>query len=74
MSDELNIVLEDVKKKFDTVIEGIHMLNEKVDRHMEENRKEHERFEMGLLELKRDMNEHRNNTELHGGRIKKEAS
>jgi len=74
MSDELNIVLEDVKEKFDTVIEGIHMLNEKVDRHMEENRKEHERFEMGLLELKRDMNEHRNNTELHGGRIKKEAS
>ena len=74
MSDELNIVLEDVKEKFDTVIEGIHMLNEKVDRHMEENRKEHERFEMGLLELKRDMNEHRNNTELHGGRIKKGAS
>jgi len=74
MSDELNIVLEDVKEKFDTVIEGIHMLNEKVDRHMEENRKEHERFEMGLLELKRDINEHRNNTELHGGRIKKEAS
>ena len=74
MSDELNIVLEDVKEKFDTVIEGIHMLNEKVDRHMEENRKEHERFEMGLLELKRDMNEHRNSTELHGGRIKKEAS
>jgi hypothetical protein len=29
---------------------------------------------MGLLELKRDMNEHRNNTELHGARVKKEAS
>lgn len=74
MSDELNIVLEDVKEKFDTVIEGIQMLSEKVDRHMEENRKEHERFEMGLLELKRGMNEHRNNTELRGARVKKEAS
>jgi len=74
MSGELNIVLEDVKEKFDTVIEGIQMLSEKVDRHMEENRKEHERFEMGLLELKRGMNEHRNNTELHGARVKKEAS
>lgn len=74
MSDELKIVLEDVKEKFDTVIEGIHMINEKLDRHIKENRKEHEKFETGLLELKRDINEHRNNTELHHGKRGKKAS
>jgi len=74
MSDELQIVLKDVKEKFDTVIEGIHMISEKLDRHMEKNRKEHEKFEMGLLEFRRNINEHRNNTELNSGRVKKEAS
>ncbi len=51
MSDELQIVLKDVKEKFDTMIEGIHMINEKLDRHIEESRKGREKFEMGLLEL-----------------------
>ena len=74
MSDELQIVLKDVKEKFDTVIEGIHMISEKLDRHIEKNRKEHEKFEMGLLEFRRNINEHRNNTELNSGRVKKEAS
>lgn len=74
MSDELQIVLKDVKEKFDTVIEGIHMISEKLDRHMEKNRKEHEKFEMGLLEFRRNINEHRNSTELNGARVKKEAS
>ena len=50
------------------------MINEKLDRHIEENRREHEKFEMGLLEFRRDMNEHRNNTELHSGRREKKAS
>jgi hypothetical protein len=49
MSDELKIVLEDVKEKFDTVMEGIQMINEKLDRHIEENRKGHEKFEIGLF-------------------------
>ena len=74
MADELKIVLEDVKEKFDTVIEGIQMINEKLDRHIKENRKEHEKFEAGLLELKRDINEHRNNTELHQEKRGKKAS
>jgi predicted nuclease with TOPRIM domain len=33
MSDELKIVLEDVKEKFDTVIEAFDMVKEKLDRH-----------------------------------------
>ena len=74
MSDELKIILEDVKEKFDTVIGGIQMINEKFDRHIEENQKEHEKFEMGLLEFRRDLNEHRNNTELHRGRSGKKVS
>ncbi len=32
-SDELKIVLEDVKEKFDTVIEGINMVRETLERH-----------------------------------------
>jgi uncharacterized protein YaaN involved in tellurite resistance len=68
MSDEPKIALEDVKEKFETVMESIQMINEKLDRHIDENRKEHEKFEMGLLEFRRDLNEHRNNTELHRGR------
>jgi hypothetical protein len=43
------------------------MINEKLDRHIEENRKEHEKFEMGLLEFRRDLNGHRNSTELYRG-------
>ncbi len=74
MSDELKIVLEDVKEKFDTVIESIQMINEKLDRHIKENHKEHEKFETGLFELRRDINEHRNNTDLHHGRRGKKVS
>ncbi len=74
MPDELKIVLEDVKEKFDTVIEGIQMINDKLDRHIEDSHKEHEKFEAALLELKRNINEHRNNTELHHGKRGKKAS
>jgi hypothetical protein len=74
MSDELKIVVKDVKEKYDTVIEGINMINEKLDRQIKENRKEHEKFETGLLELRRYINEHRNNTELHHGRRGKKVS
>jgi hypothetical protein len=82
MSDELKIVLEDVKEKFDTVIEAFNMVKEKLDRHeqAEEERFQkvegtldrHEgflqRIESRLIELGHDLNEHRNNTELHGQR------
>jgi hypothetical protein len=38
-SDELKIVLEDVKEKFDTVIEGYNLLGEKIDRLSKQNLK-----------------------------------
>jgi len=49
-SDELKIVLEDVKEKFDTVIEGINMVRETLERHKEENQREHEEFKKTILE------------------------
>jgi hypothetical protein len=41
VSDELKIVLEDVKEKFDTVIEAFNLVKEKLDRH---EQTEEERF------------------------------
>ena len=41
MSDELKIVLEDVKEKFDTVIEAFNVVKERLDRH---EQAEEERF------------------------------
>jgi hypothetical protein len=72
-SEEVQLDLEDVKEKFDTVMGGINMINEKLDRHIEENRKDHERFEIQILELGHDLNEHRESTELHGIRREKKA-
>ena len=72
MSDELKIVLEDVKEKFDTVIEAFNMVKERLDRH---EKAEEERFERlgtevllikaDVKEIRHDLSEHRNNTELH---------
>jgi hypothetical protein len=36
--DEFRIILEDINEKFDTMIEGQNLLNEKLDRHIDENR------------------------------------
>jgi ABC-type Fe3+-citrate transport system substrate-binding protein len=68
MSDELKIVLEDVKEKFDTVIEAFNMVSERLDRHEQAEEERLERIESRLIELGHDLNEHRNNTELHGQR------
>ena len=65
MSDELKIVLEDVKEKFDTVIDAFNMVKERLDRHEKAQEEHHERIESRLIELGHDLNEHRNNTELH---------
>ncbi len=73
-SDELRIILEDVKEKFDTVIEGYNLLSEKIDRFAKQNEAEHEQLQTEIMGLKRDLNEHRSNTELHGGRKRKKAS
>jgi archaellum component FlaC len=73
-------VLEDVKEKFDTVIEAFNMVKETLDRHIEENRKEHQEFKMAILnveanvsEIRKDLNDHRDNTELHAGERRKKA-
>ena len=39
--DEFKIILEDINEKFDVMIEGHKLLNEKLDRQIEENRAEH---------------------------------
>jgi hypothetical protein len=81
VSDALKIVLEDVKEKFDTVIEAFNMVKETLDLHIEENRQEHQEFKMAILNveanvsvlktdvsgIRKDLNDHRDNTELHAG-------
>ena len=54
-SDELKIVLEDVKEKFDTVIDAFNMVKETLDRHIEENRKEHQEFKSAILGVEADV-------------------
>ena len=54
-SDELRIVLEDVREKFDTVIEGINMVRETLERHKEENQGEHEEFKKTILGVQVDV-------------------
>jgi seryl-tRNA synthetase len=80
-SDELRIILEDVKEKFDTVIEGYNFLSEKIDRLGKQNEAEHQELRNEVVEVKKDirelrqdLNEHRSNTEFHGGRKRKKAS
>ncbi len=73
-SEELKIVLEDVKEKFDTVIEGYNPLSEKIDRLASQDEAEHQRLQIEISGLKRDLNEHRSNTELHGARKRKKVS
>jgi hypothetical protein len=73
-SDELKIVLEDVKEKFDTVIEEYNLLSGKIDRLAKKNETEHQQLQIEVMGLKKDLNEHRSNTELHGVRKRKKAS
>jgi Mg2+ and Co2+ transporter CorA len=73
-SGELKIVLEDVKEEFDTVIEGYNLLSGKIDRLANENEADQQQLQTEIMGLKRDLNEHRSNTELHSGRKRKKAS
>src|SRR4030067_2806664 len=80
-SDELKIVLEDVKEKFDTVIEGINMVRETLERHEQKNDEQCKKIDIEFLGirkdirelrgdvngLRQDLNDHRDNTELHAG-------
>jgi hypothetical protein len=72
------IVPEDVKEKFDTVIESFNMVTERLDRHEKAEEERFQRLDTELLTIKadvtrirKDLNEHRNSTELHGERAKK---
>jgi hypothetical protein len=78
--DEFKIILEDINEKFDTLIEGQNLLNEKLDRHTEENREEFNEVRKDILylrkdvsELRKDLDAHRESTELHAVKKKKKA-
>jgi len=87
-SDELRIILEDVKGKFDLVIEAVNMTNERLDRHEKAEEERSNKLEAEILEVKKDIremkgdirelrqdfNDHRLNTELHGGKKGKKVS
>jgi hypothetical protein len=79
--DEFKIILEDINEKFDTLIEGQNLLNEKLDRQSDENKKEFKEVRSDLIilkkdvwEVRKDLSEHRENTELHVIKKKKKAS
>jgi len=74
MSDELKIVLEDVKEKFDLVIEAVNGAKERLDRHEAGQEERLQRIEDRLIFLQKDFNDHRENTELHAVKKKKKAS
>jgi len=65
---------KDVKEKFDKVIEGYNFLSGKIDRLAKQNEAEHQQLETEIMGLKRDLNDHRSNTELHSGRKRKKTS
>ena len=52
---EFKIILEDINKKFDIIIEGNKLLNEKLDRHSEENREEFKEVRKDILFVKKDV-------------------
>lgn len=72
--DEFKIIPEDINEKFDTIIEGQNLLNEKLDRHVNENREEFKEVRNEILFLRKDLYEHRENTELHATKKKKKVS
>ena len=89
MSDQLKIVLEDVKEKFDPVIEAFYVVKERLDRHeqaeeerfqgVEERLDRQEgrflqRIEDRLTVLQKDFSDHRENTELPPVKKKKKIS
>jgi uncharacterized coiled-coil DUF342 family protein len=53
--DEFKIILEDINEKFDTLIEGQNLFNEKLDRHIDENREEFKEVKKDILFLKKDV-------------------
>ena len=56
-SDELKIVLEVVKEKFDTAIEGINMVRETLERHEQKNDEQFKKIDMEFLGIRKDTRE-----------------
>lgn len=81
ISDEFKIILEDINQKFDILIEGHNGLNKKfdqldnkIDRGIEDRQAADAVLLKEIRELRVDLNEHRNNTELHGERKQRKTS
>jgi predicted nucleic acid-binding Zn-ribbon protein len=77
ISEEFKIVLEDINQKFDILIEGHNGLNkkfDKIDREIEDRQAADGALLKEIRELKTDLNDHRNNTELHGERKQRKTS
>jgi len=81
ISDEFKIILEDINQKFDILIEGHNGLNKKfdqldnkIDREIEDRQAADAVLLKEIRELRVDLNEHRNNTELHGERKQRKTS
>ena len=85
--DEFKVIMEDINEKFDILIEGHNGLNQKfdqLDRKIDRESEDRQAADMALLkeirsvkeevrELRVDLNEHRNNTELHGEKKKRNS-
>jgi uncharacterized protein YdcH (DUF465 family) len=81
ISDEFKIILEDINQKFDILIEGhtglnqkFDQLDQKIDREIENRQAADAATLKEIRELRTDLNEHRNNTELHGERKQRKRS
>jgi hypothetical protein len=79
--NEFKIILTDINEKLNTLIEGQRLFNKTLDRHIDEDKKEFKEVRKGplilkkdILELRKGLNEHRENTELHVIKKKKKAS
>ena len=73
ISDEFKIIMEDINQKFDILIEGHNGLNQKfdqldhkIDREIEDRQAADAVLLKEIRELRTDLTEHRDNTEMHG--------
>jgi len=81
ISDEFKIILEDINQKFDILIEGHNGLNQKfdqldhkIDREIEDRQAADAVLLKEIRELRTDLTEHRDNTEMHGERKQRKTS
>ncbi len=78
---KFTVVLEDINEKFATLLGGHKLLNDKLNRRYKGNKAEHQEIRNGLLllkkdvfDLKKDLADHRGNTEVHTGTSKKKRT